>query len=301
VIVVILIAFFLTSVTQRVSHRIWIYTSLFILVALYLPTSFYTKLFPPGDAEPFSASIALTILIIISTALLVAALLINSGLMSYQDRQNSNQDKNGGSNAELWMVFILSLLLLAKAIHNLYWFMIWDSTTDSMGIIWFFIPLLAVIFSSFTIFFTRSGMPKTIGYLNLLLIPVLIAIFFFTQKGEFRQLTEKRVEHVSRAIENYFAQTGHYPDDLQQLTPWYLLSIPGPLIIYGQDWCYYGGKDYYRLGYVDRQHWSDPRLIGQIYITKGELPDLPPICRAEVTTIQNRYPDYPYEFWEDGE
>jgi len=297
VIVVILIAFLLTSVTLRVSHRIWIFASLFILVALYLPTSFYIKLFPPGDAEPFSASIALTILIIISAALIVAALLINSGLMSYQDRQNSYQDKNGGS-IELWVVFTLSLLLLVKAIHNFYWFMIWDSTTDSLGIIWLSVSVWAVIFSSFTLIFTRSGMSKTIGYLNLLLIPVLIVIF--AQMGEFRQLTEARAEHVSRAIESYYAQTGQYPEDLRQLTPRYLLSIPAPVIIYGQDWCYNGGKDYYRLGYVDRQHWSDPRLIGQIYITKGELPDLPPMCQAEVTVIQNRYPDYPYEYMVDG-
>jgi hypothetical protein len=129
----------------------------------------------------------------------------------------------------------------------------------------------------------------------------MIAVSARAQRVDFRQLTEERAERVTQAIETYYAREGHYPQDLRQLTPWYALSLPGPVIIYGQEWCYDGGEDYYRLGYVYREHWSDPRLIGQIYKTKGEVPDLHGMCEEEVVALQKRYPDYPYEYWMDGE
>jgi hypothetical protein len=117
----------------------------------------------------------------------------------------------------------------------------------------------------------------------------MIAVSARAQRVDFRQLTEERAERVTQAIETYHAREGHYPQDLRQLTPWYVLSLPGPVIIYGQDWCYDGGEDYYRLGYVYREHWSDPRLIGRIYKTK-EAPDLPGICAEEIAALEERYP-----------
>ena len=63
---------------------------------------------------------------------------------------------------------------------------------------------------------------------------------------------------VSQAVERYYAQEGRYPEKLQQLIPWYLLSVPEPVLINGLDWCYDGGADYFRLGYADREHWSAP-------------------------------------------
>ena len=135
----------------------------------------------------------------------------------------------------------------------------------------------------------------------MLLIPTLIAVSAHAQNVDFRQLTDERAEHVSQAIETYFARVGRYPEDLRELTPWYIFPFPGPVIIYGEEWCYDGGEDHYRLGYVYRQHWSDPRLKGRIYKEKGGAPDLHHTCEEEVAALQKRYPDYPYEFWMEGE
>jgi hypothetical protein len=77
--------------------------------------------------------------------------------------------------------------------------------------------------------------------------------------------------------------------------------VPNPVIIYGQEWCYDAGQDYYRIGYIYRQHWSDPRLIGKIHKTGGELPELPPMCEVEFVALQQSHPDYPYEYWVGGE
>jgi hypothetical protein len=146
------------------------------------------------------------------------------------------------------------------------------------------------------------GRTKLAGLLYSLLIPALmIAASAGAQRVDFRQLTEERAGRASQAIEAYYAREGRYPQDLRQLTPWYVLSLPGPVIIYGQDWCYDGGDDYYRLGYVYREHWSDPRLTGRIYRTIGEAPDLHGMCEEEIIALQRRYPGYRFEYWADGQ
>ena len=76
----------------------------------------------------------------------------------------------------------------------------------------------------------------------------MFAVSARAQRVDFRQLKGERTGWTSQAIETYYARKGSYPQDLRQLTPWYVLSLPGPVIIYGQDWCYDGGDDYYRLG-----------------------------------------------------
>jgi hypothetical protein len=147
-----------------------------------------------------------------------------------------------------------------------------------------------------------QGRAKAVGILYLVLTSTLmIAVSANAQRVDFRQLTEERAGRVSQAIESFYANEGHYPQDLRQLIPWHTLTIPGPVIIYGQDWCYDGGEDYYRLGYVYREHWSDPRLIGQIYTSKGDMPDLGRMCEEQIVAMQERYPDYPYEYWMEGE
>jgi hypothetical protein len=136
----------------------------------------------------------------------------------------------------------------------------------------------------------------------VLIIPVLlIAVSALAQRVDFRQLTVERAKQVSQAIETSYDREGRYPQNLMQVTPWYMLSFPGPVIIYGQDWCYDGGDTYFRLGYVYREHWSDPRLIGQIYSAKGELSNLDPMCEDEVVALQKRYPGFMYEYWMEAE
>jgi hypothetical protein len=188
-------------------------------------------------------------------------------------------------------VFVVSAVLLAKTLHHLYWFTVWDNTYDSLGYLLLLVPVPAALFSGVTLSITLSGRMKWTGFLySLLILGLMIGVSARAQRVDFRQLTEERAERVTQAIETYHAREGHYPQDLRQLTPWYVLSLPGPVIIYGQDWCYDGGEDYYRLGYVYREHWSDPRLIGRIYKTKGEAPDLPGICAEEIAALEERYP-----------
>ena len=82
-------------------------------------------------------------------------------------------------------------------------------------------------------------------------------------------ITERRADHIDRAIQNYYVRNHEYPQTLKDLTPWYLLYIPNPYIIPGQDWCYEGSADFYRLGYVFREYFSTPASV-RIHSSKGE-------------------------------
>jgi hypothetical protein len=57
------------------------------------------------------------------------------------------------------------------------------------------------------------------------------------------------------------------------------------MIINGQDWCYEGGDDHYRLGYVDREHWSSPYLVRQVHKTAGEYLETGNFCEEGITRL----------------
>ncbi len=117
---------------------------------------------------------------------------------------------------------------------------------------------------------------------------MMIAVSARAQQVDFRQLTEVRAEWVSQLVEVYYAREGRYPQNLRQVKPWYAASLPGPFIMYGQDWCYAAGGDYYLLGYVYREHWSSPELIRRTYKTAGEPPDPEGICAEEIEALIRR-------------
>jgi len=292
--IVLLFVLAMALAARRVSHGVWILAALLLLPLLSLPASVIADIFMAGLAPPFES------LSMPSVALLITALLLHSGLSPYGKWQYPSAVEDGPSQAQrrragraAAVVFVVGAVLLGKTLHHLYWFMVWDNTYDSLGYLWLLFLVLPVFLSGVTLSITLSGGMKWAGFLySLLILGLMIAVSARAQRVDFRQLTEERAERVTQAIESYYTREGRYPQDLRQLTPWYILSLPGPVIIYGQDWCYDGGDDYYRLGYVYREHWSDPRLTGRIYKTKGEAPDLHGICEEEIAALRKRYPQH---------
>jgi hypothetical protein len=278
----------LVLAARKVSHIGWVLAALLSLASLFLPASMFL--------EPFSSEHAITLLLILSTALVAVALLLKSGLSLLGAWRNTRTLEGGGPQSRrkhvgktALLVLVLGSFLLAKALHNLYWFIVWDNTGDSLGYFWLTFPVSAVLLSGVVLSIVLPGRTKLAGPLYSLLVPaLLIGVTACALRVDFHQLTEERAERISQALETYYTREGHYPQDLRQLVPRYLLSLPGPVVIYGQDWCYDGGGDYYRLGYVDREHWSAPDRYGQIYYTKGEAPDLPGICAEELAALEER-------------
>jgi hypothetical protein len=92
--------------------------------------------------------------------------------------------------------------------------------------------------------------------------------------------TERRADSIDQAIRRYHIKNGSYPTVLEELTPNYLLILPTPFIIPGQNWCYQGDMDYYRLGYVYREYFSTPAEV-RIFASEGTPPDSSWPCEQE--------------------
>ena len=130
----------------------------------------------------------------------------------------------------------LCVLLIVKTLNNLYALTLWDNTYDPLGYLWLVIPIFAVLLSGLMLSIDLSGVKKLVGPLYTILATVLlISASAFAQHVDFHQETARRAARIVRAIESYHEREGNYPESLSQLTPWYVISLPEPVIIYGQD------------------------------------------------------------------
>lgn len=282
---------------RKFSHKIWVWIALLLLGTLFFPSTFFLQFTPSQEWELFSLHHALILLSLISAALIVVALLLHSSL-NLLDQQGKpgvfekslNENQRPLPRLIALSVFILAGVLLAKALHNLYMFMIWDATTDSLGYLWLiFIPIPAVLLAGFGLSFVLSGKRKIGGFgYALLMIALLIGVTTLAQQVDYRRLTEVHAEQITRALERYHNQEGRYPEDLSFLTPGYMISLSNPVIIYGQEWCYEGRNDAYRLGYLYREHWSSPIFFGQLYSSQGPSPSVGDICQSALDAYQGQ-------------
>lgn len=299
----------LALIAREVHRTIWIVAGLLILGVQFVPASLLVNIFSGVQSRPFGLPMTLLLFLVLSVALVLIAVLLYTGLNAYSEWRNADTADDEKQDAQtvqagvtVAVVLGLAVLLLARTLHSLYWLTVWDTTNDSLGYLWLGFPILAAFFSGAILSIILSGRTRVAGVVYPLLISaVMVAVSSHAQRVDFRHLTEQRVAQINQEIERYYAREGRYPQDLQELTTWHVRSLPGPVIIYGQDWCYDGGDDYYRLGYVYREHWSDPRLTGRVYATTGEVPDSHGMCEEEIVAIQERYPDYPYQYRPDGE
>jgi hypothetical protein len=238
---------------------------------------------------PFSTLTSTTLFLLPSLALVNAAFLLFPGLSSVSSGATNNRTTK--------LSFVLGILLVIKTLHNLYGLTLWDNTYDPLGYLWLIIPIFVVLLCGLTLSIALPGRMKLTGTAYSVVTSILlIVVSVLAQSVDFRQETTRRAERTVRAIESYYVREGSYPEALSQLSPWYALSLPKPMVIYGQDWCYESGDGYYRLGYIDREHWSNPNLIGQVYRSVGEAPADVTICKEEFVAIQNSQPDYPYSY-----
>lgn len=269
--------------------RPWLVAGALILAGLLLPTFWLTT----GELEPLSQGleILLSILVFLMPflAVIAAMLLLYIGLVLLRPPKQTAEAPGETVTQpgwHAWAALGLSAALLIKLGHNLYNLFLWDATVDSLGILWLAPWLLAAIFCGLALALRLAGWQKLAGVAFAILVPLyLYAVFRSASQVDYRRLTEQRAARLQEAIEAYQQRTGGYPSVLNQLTPRQMLSVPPPVIIPGQDWCYDGTAEYYRLGYITRQHWSDPNVYEQLYASSAGAPEEPGVCHWQLRNL----------------
>ena len=270
--------------------KAWIVAGLLTLEGLFLlPT--HLLLDETGGVNFLDTPQALLVYSLPALGLFIAAFLLYAGLARYSEWRNT--DPAGGWTSHMarrqagWSAMaalVLCVLLLAKAMHELYWLLVWDQAADGIGYGWMvFAPLPVGFVCGLMLLVALKGRQRLAGLLYLLLVPgLLIAMSIYAPRADLQKITERRAGQVVHAIEAFRARYGFYPPELRYLSFWSTPALPKPVIIYGQDWCYEASDDSYALGYVYHEHWSDPNLVAQVFRTAGEAPDTASLCDPEI-------------------
>ncbi len=137
-----------------------------------------------------------------------------------------------------------------------------------------------------------QGRRRLAGLTFVILMPALIVgSYALGWQFDPQAITQTRADRLSQAIVHYHADIGVYPPSLADLTPNYLPFIVGPLTGRDQVWCYEGGQDYYRLGYVYYQRYYGPTFPDPYYDINthsfaGQLPHGSWICDDELRRVE---------------
>jgi hypothetical protein len=285
---------------RKLPIKVWFYTGLVVLAGLFWPTSFLIEsnfVFQDRLPQPFLGILDVVIFLLPILALIIAAYLIYAAMKMIREQQNKQavqgevaSTRAGRGGWTLTYILTLSILLLVKFYHNLSGLIMWENTYDPIEFLWLFLPILIAILCGIILLLNLPGKSKLAGLLFLLLVPAMMFIVYVPAVNiDPHQVTTERAERLSYAIENYYQREGKYPQTLSQLVPRDRLFIPVPMIINGQSWCYDAGLDYYRLGYVDRCHWSSPNFFGTVFKSVGDVSGLPAVCDAVVTAHNQQF------------
>jgi hypothetical protein len=150
-----------------------------------------------------------------------------------------------------WSV-ALSVLLLMSAAYQIYWDGIWSSAharayEDHLPLNQFLMSLMAGVLLALSL----RGRRRWVGLAYTLGVMVLgVSALSAGWRVSAFDMTAQRANRVDTAIQAYHTANGSYPTDLSALSPRYQLLLLPPVVVRQGGWCYQGGADGYRLGYV---------------------------------------------------
>lgn len=231
----------------------------------------------------------LLILLIPGLGIAIASVL----LMKIMDPTHGNRSIREERTTKLGLknlsLFITGILLIAGTAYALYWHTIWDSTSDGLASIFILLPSILVAIGSGIVIAIKGNVPaKITGILLGFLIPILlINVQESGWQVSYHEITENRAARIENALEKYFEREGNYPAQLSELTPRDMLFVRPPVILMGEEWCYQGQMDSYRLGAVYREYFSTPFSIRE-YVSAGD-PDDVWDCEERLPEIQEQY------------
>lgn len=184
----------------------------------------------------------------------------------------------------------LAVLLIVALSYTIFWGSIWDQTSD--GLFGLMISgqaaVVAVGVGMVMTAVLRDG-ARLVGLLFIAVVPVL---FYLSSEwgwdASYHAITERRAEQIAGALDQFQEREGHYPETLAALRPSDLLFIRQPVILAGEEWCYQGGTDFYRLAAFHREYFSSPVSL-RVYEAAGEPPSGSWECETQLAAMKERY------------
>ena len=186
--------------------------------------------------------------------------------------------------------FGFAFILVIYLAHTIFWGSVWDQTSDGLfggfvlqqaGIIAIGVGMVMTV--------TLRGKNRFAGLLFILVAPVLLYQSFETGwRVSYHEITERRAARIAESLAQFYARKSHYPETLQELTPRDLLFIQQPVILAGEEWCYQGGGDYYRLAAFFREFFGSPVSLRE-YEAAGEPPAGSWGCEERLAGMKDRY------------
>jgi hypothetical protein len=185
---------------------------------------------------------------------------------------------------------ILIILIIGSFLYTVVWLCIWDRTDDGIrGILMIFVTVMASLAAGLVVAVNTLGWRRWAGFVVAVLVILGVGWAVVGPGNRFppEEITQARAASLQKAIEE-FKNTGRsYPGSLGELVPGKLLRIPRPMIVRGEEWCYQGDRDYYRLGAIYREHWSSPHLSVRVYASGGNVPDQPWSCDERLAELMS--------------
>lgn len=251
-----------------------------ILLLLALLGLNLMQMMPSSDLSPpprwVGFLIGPIILAVPGLIVVIAAVLITNGLQKWEGKRP-------------FLLITLALGLLGYLAYSTYWASIWDQTSDGLGgIMLSQSSSVVAVGAGMVMAITLTGWRRGVGLLFAIVTPLLLSQSF--QQGwqvSYHDLTQARAGRIAQALADYHRREGTYPPTLDALTPRDLLSLPRPVELQGESWCYQGGPDFYRLGAFYREFFSMPVEL-QVYAAAGE-PDSEWACAGQSAAMKERY------------
>ncbi len=214
------------------------------LIILGSSGTFYT----PGEATPTLVASILRIgggLSIVLSILLSAAM-VYTGLRSDGDKESPRM-----VSQLVWRLFLAVILIVATA-YYVFWDGIWSAAharafEDHLPFGHLLFGLAAGVFLAIVL----KGRRRWAGpAFTLALTAVAVFALSWGWSVSAFKLTNSRASRVTEALGRYFEDHQRYPDQLDELTPRYLLLLPPPVVVRQGDWCYQSSGENYALGYI---------------------------------------------------
>jgi len=266
----------LLALLWGLGHRSGLLAVLFSLLSLAGLALLNSSAFMASTSQPTPLRILLgmsTYYVCPALAVISAALLISAAFKQPAPAPEAGQPGPTSRRVRPWVLAGLRLglaaALLGALAYTIFWLSIWDQTSDGLsGSALLFNGTLASVAGGMFLGLRFSGKRRALGLAFAVLVPALLIAASSPEWMIYKTITSDRAASIQAALERYRARSSRYPASLAELVPVDMLWVPGPVIQRGEDWCYQGGPDFYRLGAVYREFFGMPVSV-RIYASAG--------------------------------